>query len=586
MSDAEKPELRRANDNPWYCLATLYGEQLEPRKKHSNEDLATKNRTAWNRWMAGALSEEQRADIQKMGFPEEELLPFADAEKSAFCSAFASRIGRAEELPPSPSEIVDFAHTNFDRLVIFCGFLCVGIADFRSATFSGEADFSSATFFGDVDFSSVTFLGSASFRSATFFRDADFRRGAFSSSADFYLAALSRADFAAATFSQSATFGSAIFSDVANFTSTRFSDGVGFHSTTFSDDAYFRDATFSRDADFRSAVFSRGAFFQSATFPGDADFRSAAFSGFAAFDSVAFSGFTNFGGATVTGRAGFRSAIFSHDAYFSSAAFSGEADLNSATFAGIADFNSARLSGYASFYSSTFSGDAHFRSATFFDHASFYKATFSKTANFINAEFGSRTVFTDARLETTVLDFRGAKMHEATEFDGVSWPSGPRNKETAQAQVYAYERLKQEMERLKKHDDEQFFFRKELRARRGLNPAWSGTWLLNYVYEASSDYGQSIGRPLLWLFGLFLFGTAAFATAPISNGTHMTMPQAAALSFANIFSFLPLARELMVADIVEDLSKAAQIIGVVQSLIGALLLFLVGLALRTRFRMR
>jgi hypothetical protein len=27
MSDAEKSEPRRAKDNPWYCLATLHGEQ-------------------------------------------------------------------------------------------------------------------------------------------------------------------------------------------------------------------------------------------------------------------------------------------------------------------------------------------------------------------------------------------------------------------------------------------------------------------------------------------------------------------------------------------------------------------------------
>jgi hypothetical protein len=27
MSGADKPELRQANDNPWYCLATMHGEQ-------------------------------------------------------------------------------------------------------------------------------------------------------------------------------------------------------------------------------------------------------------------------------------------------------------------------------------------------------------------------------------------------------------------------------------------------------------------------------------------------------------------------------------------------------------------------------
>jgi hypothetical protein len=68
-------------------------------------------------------------------------------------------------------------------------------------------------------------------------------------------------------------------------------------------------------------------------------------------------------------------------------------------------------------------------------------------------------------------------MHEATEWHGVSWPKPARDKDAAQAQVYAYERLKQEMERLKKHEDEQQFFRRELRARRGPVPPWSGAGL-------------------------------------------------------------------------------------------------------------
>jgi hypothetical protein len=142
------------------------------------------------------------------------------------------------------------------------------------------------------------------------------------------------------------------------------------------------------------------------------------------------------------------------------------------------------------------------------------------------------------------------------------------------------------MERLKKHEDEQFFFRKELRARRGLVSRSRAAWLLNYLYEASSNYGQSIGRPFLWLFGLFAIGSAFFAGTPVFNGTRMPIPRAAWLSFANIFSFLPVKREIMTPDMIEGLSSAAQIVGVVQSLVGLVLIFLLGLALRSRFRMR
>jgi len=177
-------------------------------------------------------------------------------------------------------------------------------------------------------------------------------------------------------------------------------------------------------------------------------------------------------------------------------------------------------------------------------------------------------------------------MHEATEWHGAIWPKPPNNRDAAQSQVYAYERLKQEMERLKKHEDEQRFFRKELRARRRLESPLSAARLLNFLYEALSDYGQSIGRPVLWIVVCFAIGYFVFAGTPVFNGTHLTRAGAVALSFANIFSFLPIKREIMTPEMIAGLSNLAQIVGVAQSLLGGILLFLLGLALRNRFRMR
>jgi hypothetical protein len=177
-------------------------------------------------------------------------------------------------------------------------------------------------------------------------------------------------------------------------------------------------------------------------------------------------------------------------------------------------------------------------------------------------------------------------MHEATEWHGATWPRPPDSEGIAQEQVYAYERMKQEMERLKKHEDEQSFFRKELRARRGLARVLSGGWLLNFVYQVSSDYGNSVGRPLLWLFGVFAAGTATFAGAPLHCGPPMPIERAAWLSFSNIFVFLPTKHEIMTDTMVKCLANMAQVVGVMQSLLGVVLLFLVGLALRNRFRMK
>jgi Ca2+/H+ antiporter len=67
----------------------------------------------------------------------------------------------------------------------------------------------------------------------------------------------------------------------------------------------------------------------------------------------------------------------------------------------------------------------------------------------------------------------------------------------------------------------------------------------------------------------------------------MPINRAAWLSFANIFLFLPNKREIMMTDkMVQCLSNTTQAVSAAQSLLGVVLLFLLGLALRNRFRMK
>jgi hypothetical protein len=454
MTDIEKTALKPANENPWYCLATLHGEQPLDRL---DQELADKNRSAWQQWIGGVLKSNMRAE---------------------FLHAFAGRTGRREPPPePESAEMFDFSHTHFDRAVHFGVFLFQRPVDFSSATFSGVADFSSATFSGNADFSS-------------------------------------------ATFSANADFVSAIFSNIANFSS----------------------ATFAKMADFKSATFSKMVTFASVRFSGPAEFES---------------------------------TKFDHAAHFDSATFSEGAGFSLARFVNLSAFNRA-----------TFSDSTDFSSATFTGPADFVSATFAREIHFVNAKLAGVTWFSNARFHSKVPDFRGATMHEATEWHGVTWPKPPGIKADAQRQVYAYERLKQEMERLTKHEDEQNFFRRELRARRGLVRVLSGGWLLNLVYQGSSDYGNSIGRPLLWLFGVFAAGTAIFAYAPIHCGAPMPIRLAIKLSFANIFVFLPDKREIMTPEMIACLSDTTRAVSALQSVSGVVLLFLLGLALRNRFRMK
>jgi hypothetical protein len=357
----------------------------------------------------------------------------------------------------------------------------------------------------------------------------------------------------------------------------RFPVPADFHSATFSADASFTAAQFNRIADFSSATFSGDTKFDRAHFDVGGDFQSATFAKRADFEYV--SNFVN---------ANFRSATFSDYADFNNVSFNGDRpDFFLARFSSDVDFASAKFNGGVDFGSATFSKTASFNAATF-NMANFNAATFFNPVTFINAKFNGSASFAFARFDAQPPDFRGATMHEATEWHGVTWPKPPKTKANAQQQVYVYERLKQEMERLKKHEDEQKFFRRELRARRRLLWASPGDWLLNFLYERSSDYGLSVIRPLFWLFFVFAAGTAFFAGYPLYCGAPMPITLAAELSGANILVFLPNKREIMMdTKVVDCLSNTATVaISTAQSLLGVVLLFLLGLALRNRFRMR
>ncbi len=94
MNEAKTPELKPANDNPWYWLATLYGEMGNDGE--INAAIARKNRMAWNRWFAKALSVEQRDKLLKKEFSPEELTPLTPKEEAELVVAFTTRSGRTD----------------------------------------------------------------------------------------------------------------------------------------------------------------------------------------------------------------------------------------------------------------------------------------------------------------------------------------------------------------------------------------------------------------------------------------------------------------------------------------------------------
>jgi hypothetical protein len=153
----------------------------------------------------------------------------------------------------------------------------------------------------------------------------------------------------------------------------------------------------------------------------------------------------------------------------------------------------------------------------------------------------------------------------------------PRKKKEPGDFVRAYERLKLEIDRLKKHEDELDFFALELQSRRVLLGPWKGLPIA--MYWLLSDYGRSYLRPLAWLFGTAALGASAFkffGGLPVADAFGLSLSSMLnVFGFRKDFGFSP-----------SDLSAGLKILSAAQTILGTLLLFLAGLGIRNKFRMK
>jgi len=361
-----------------------------------------------------------------------------------------------------------------------------------------------------------------------------------------------------------------IFTQTAAFDSATFSQTASFHSATFTQTAYFDSATFTQTASFHSATFTQYAFFNSATFTQDASFNNTTFTQAASFISATFTQDAYFNGATYT-----------QAAFFSGATFTQDASFYGATFTQVANFSSANFDGAAKFVAAKFGLRAGGEAC----QAYFTEAAFAKVVSFREAEFVSHypvlegTQFREGVVLSAKAAFWPVAGKGATDLD---------ESETEQAKE-SCAALRHALGKQGMPEEEHFFFRREM----GFAAQIGGVWqrLPYQVFGAVSDFGQSIWRPAvgllaLWAIGALLY-TVSYAWGAFDDGQQpREILFGFGLSFANIFKFLGLQRSYFDVDFTQSLNPWLQVMGGLQTVVGFLLLFFLGLGLRTRFRMR
>lgn len=316
-------------------------------------------------------------------------------------------------------------------------------------------------------------------------------------------------------------------------------------------------------------------------FPGLADFSHCVFAE-ADFSHAQFSG----------GEAWFRDAQFNGgDSLFVNAQFSG----------GRAWFYRAQFSGGSAWFrDSEFSGGpADFHAAVFAQEADFLRAMFQDEALFETTDFKGAVDLNGARF-FRVPDFRLTKLAAHFTLHGVKvdycedeartrWLGGLWARAKNDDDADKYRRLKELAIAAKDHDREQKFFASELKAKR-FYETHEAALVWSYLYEWFSDFGRSVYRPLVSLYATVVaFGFLYWLTALFSaGGGDKSLDNGLKLSAAVLVPFVAAARtsygEAQNALFGQDIGLALDLLIIFEGILGLAFVFLIGLALRNRFR--
>lgn len=369
-----------------------------------------------------------------------------------------------------------------------------------------------------------------------------------------------------------ADFEKALRNTVSNFSLPKHERPLDLSYISFSNEVNFFNTNI-RSVNFTGSVFQRGAIFNGAVFQSTADFSRTKFiNGHCMFENTTFMGNVSFKDAHLP-HADFNGARFKYPAV----------DFENAVIEKGASFDKAIFDGSAIFKNTDFSGDTSF-SGCQFQRVDFSESRFNGIANFNNAVFSSRAIY---HLTTFFKApwFHEASLHQDTSFYNCNFFSFESVEDWR-----AYRTMKLLMGQFRAHEEEGRFFEYEQRARRNIllnENCCSLVGNLSKLYDILSKYGESISRPIAWLF----FNTTYFVLLYYLKGGIRVNPDISyewpenilpsiGLSLQNSFTPLSLFNKAPTY-LVDNVFVAA--LSTAQSLITLILVTLLILAIRRRF---
>ncbi len=523
-------ELKDANTNPWYVLMTLHGEQTGER---ADRELAERNRKAWNGWWAmRAGNKNTKALAVEVGVNNLELHPDQVAIHS-----ISEHVKREVHLRcganarvPLFKDLVDLSGHVFHNRVDLNGFV-VPEVNFTGCRFEKPVSLDRSLFSGNLFLDHAVFENTLSFRSSRLV-------GAFSASG--------------LTVKGTCKVVNSTLQHDVELDHCDFESGLSFVSSTCEEKVTLIATEFIKDTKFTNLKVA-----------GKFDANDLKCAGQVSFQDCEFANTVSFVRSNFSKKVTFHRARFKGEQLFYDVKFLSEVSLNSAEFTGRSFWNNAR----------------------------FGKTAGGPSPDFRNARWKSHANFADAVFVGDFPRMAGTTFEEGVTFTGDkdNWPE-PCKVEHATAKVRkeSAAKLRHMMTQQGLPEEAHFFFRREM----GFAGQIGGWWqrLPYRAFGWVSDYGQSIWRPMIGLLGLWVLGviiyTFAFAARDIADGLHRFDPNAAGLSFANMFKFLGFQRTYFDVEDIREMNGWLQTWGGFQTIAGFVLLFFLGLGLRTKFRLR
>jgi hypothetical protein len=360
-------------------------------------------------------------------------------------------------------------------------------------------------------------------------------------------------------------FSSYLFNSTVMFISAKFSDIISFSQATFSGVANFKHGTFQDIANFSKAKFNSKAIFCFAQFKSAVIFKDAQFSSTSRFSNVVFNDSVNF-----------ENSIHSSELDFTRSCFNGKVFLN---------FNNNTAEEYKRKFN-----EINFSGAEFYCCVYFNNRIFTKQVNFAFSRFLTPPEFAGS-IGHEYFDVYGMEVDFAGEFAGGAWlQSGWTNDTEIATRI---RRMRKIMADIHAQDVERNLFILERQAERlpllkSNKPKGIVVITLMAFYSTFSNYGRSIVLPFIWLIIQFIgFGWSYASLLPGKDSNDIfsytlshALPFVGGLNptrsklFERLFGYnLEVPRDI-------------ELLTILQSCLGVLMLFLALQALRNLFKVK